>query len=310
MILELALASAFMAPPVCTPHTVTTRSGVAVMLNTDCTEAGTVTITTPPVSGTLPALPGLYTPAPGFHGVDHLFYTVTSAGGETSLPTAINLVVDDGPPSCTDGTATTPVNTPLKLAFPCTDPDGDPVIISAEDGAHGVVDPDSGPELTYTPERDFVGTDEISFTGKAGGFETATHKLTITVTAAVTPTATPVPTATPAPPAPAATPGPVADKTAPKLTVKAGKASIAKGVALTLTSDEAGTAKLTLTTGKNTSTASAKLVKGTAKVTLKLSANARKALKAKKRAKATLTVVATDAASNRATKKLSVTLKR
>ena len=49
---------------------------------------------------------------------------------------------------------------------------------------------------------------------------------------------------------------------------------------------------------------------GSTKVTFKLSAKARKALKSKKSVKARLTVVATDAAGNRATKELSVTLRR
>jgi hypothetical protein len=298
------------APPVCVPTTVATTPGVPVQLQTNCDQAGTATIVTPPVGGALVALPGLYTPFPGFHGTDHLFYTVTNAGGETSLQTAVNIVVN-GLPGCADGTATTEVGKPLKLAFPCSDPDGDAVMIRAEDGAHGVVDPDVGTQLTYTPDPGYVGTDEISFVGMEGGFSTPSRTLTITVT----PTATPTPTTTATPvPTPAVTatptPAPAADKTAPKLTVKAGQASIAKGIALTLTSDEAGTAKLTLTTGRNKSTANAKLITGTTKLTVKLSAKARKALKAKKRVKASLSVVAADAAGNQATWKVSLTLKR
>jgi hypothetical protein len=289
--------------------TVVTTPGVPVQLQTDCDQAGTVAIVTPPTGGALAGLPGQYTPFPGFHGTDHVLYTVTNAGGDTSQAAAVNIVVNSRP-ACTDGTATTEVSKPLKLTFPCTDPDGDVVLIRAEDGLHGVVDPHVGTQLTYTPEAGFAGTDEISFVGIDGAYQTATRTLTITVTpaatATATPTATPSATATPTPPPPARS----TDKTAPTVTVKAGKASIAKGVALTVTSDEAATAKLTLTTGKNTSAKTVTVVKGTTKVTIKLSAKARKALKNARRAKAKLTVVITDASGNAVTKTLSVTIKR
>jgi hypothetical protein len=292
-------------------------------LQTTCVDTGdnpTVTVVTPPIGGTLPALPGLYTPAPGFHGVDHLVYTVkNTTTGETSEQTTINIVVNTQP-TCSNGTATTSVNTPVKLAFPCNDPDGDSVLIRAENGQHGTVDPSVGTTITYTPEAGYIGTDEIEFVGMEGAFTTPTRKLTITVTATATPTATASPEATATPsatvaPAPTATPTPIVpgatDTAAPSITVKAtGKPSISKGVTFAVTSNEAGSAKLTLAVAKQTVSKSSKLVSGTTKVVLKLSAKARKALRAKKSVKGTLTVVASDGAGNRATKKLSVTLKR
>jgi large repetitive protein len=310
LIALFALAAAFAAPPVCTPTTVSATPGVPIQLQPTCDQAGTATITTAPIGGTLPGLPGTYTPFPGFNGVDHVLYTITNAGGETSEQTTINIVVNR-PPTCADGTAATEMNKPLNLVFPCSDPDGGSVLIRAEDGAHGVVDPHVGNQLTYTPDSGYVGTDEISFVAIEGATETASRTLTVTVTPAATATVTPTATATaPATATPVPTPAATAtpDKRAPTLTVKAGKASVAKGVTLTLKSDEAGTAKITLTAGKNTVTKTAKLVNGTAKTALKLSPKARKALK--KSVKAKLTVVATDAAGNRATKTLSLTLKR
>jgi hypothetical protein len=318
MIATLAAAFAVFgapaAPPICLPVTVRTTPGVPVQVQPSCSQAGTVAVKTQPTSGTLSGLPGTYTPSAGFRGVDHLTYTVTNAADETSEETSINLVVNSLP-TCSDGAATTEVNTPLKLTFPCSDPDGGTVLVRAEDGAHGAVDPDVGTVLTYTPEPGYVGTDEISFVGMDGAFVTAARTLTITITpnatATPTPTLPPVPSATATPtPQPPAPPSPLADRTAPAVTIKAGKASIAKGVALTLKSNEAGTAKLTLTAGRNRATKSAKLVNGTTKVTLKLSAKARKALKRKRSVKAKLHLVATDAAGNRTTKTLSLKLKR
>jgi len=312
------------APPTCTPATVTTAPGVAVAVAPNCQGAGanpTVTIDLAPIGGTLDGFPGTYRPSAGFNGVDHFRYTVTNTTtGETSAVTEVNIVVNSLP-TCSDGTATTPVNTPLVVAFPCTDPDGNAVLIHTGDGQHGTVDPAVGTRITYTPEPGFVGTDTLTFFGSDGAFQTAERTLTITVTAAATPaptaTATPDASSTPAPTATATpkplgspSPAPAGDTTAPTVTVKAGKASIAKGVALTFTSSELATAKLTLVAAKTTTSKTTALTRGTTKLTLKLSAKARKALKAFKTVKATLTLVATDAAGNRATKKLSVTLKR
>jgi hypothetical protein len=120
------------------------------------------------------------------------------------------------------------------------------------------------------------------------------------------------------------TPPAAADTTAPKTTAKAGSASIAKGVSLTLASNEAGTAKLTLSVDKATArklkldrkaegaviigSAAPKLVKGSVKFTVKLTAKARKALKRVHRLKAKLTIVATDASGNSSTTTLALFL--
>lgn len=318
-----ARAAIAAADPVCQPRTYTTRPGVAVAVDINCVDAGvapTVAITRTPIGGTLPALPGQYTPSPGFNGVDEVRYTVTNtATGLTSAETSINLVVNSLP-TCSNGTATTEVDKPLKLVFPCTDPDGNAVLIRAEHGAHGTVDPTVGTQITYTPAPGYVGTDEVSFVGMDGAFQTAPRTLVITITPAPVVTATPTPTVTATPdasvtPQPTAAPTPAppgggADTAGPAVTVKASKPSVAKGVALTLTSDEPAIAKLTLTAGKHKVATAATLKRGTTTVTLKLSARARKALKAKRAVKSTLTVVATDAAGNAATTKVAVTLKR
>jgi large repetitive protein len=309
---ESALAS---DPPMCTPATVVTVPGVPVDVRTNCVDAGlnpTVTVVTQPALGTLTGLPGQYVPSAGFHGVDHLSYTVTNtATGLTSAQTTINVVVNSLL-KCVDGTATTPVDTQLKLTFPCTDADTSTVLIRAEDGQHGIVDPDAGHELTYTPDPGYVGTDVITFVGVDGPFVTVEHTLTITVTPDPAASATPVVTASPTPSAsstPVPSTPPLADKTAPIVTVKATKTRIDKAITLTLKANEAGTAKLTITAGKNTAAKSIRFANGTTKVTIKLSAKARKALKNKKRVKARMTIVAADAAGNRTTKKLSLTLK-
>jgi hypothetical protein len=327
-----APATAAAAPPQCSGGTVAmTPNQPKTLAFPNCDGAGDnpmVSITTAPVGGTVIGNPFVYTPAPGFVGVDHFRYTVkNTTTGETSAEATVNLVVNT-PPACADATATTTPGQPLRIAFsafPCSDADGaGNLFIHTGDGAHGTVVSDFGTrEVTYTPEPGFAGVDEFTF--YAADSITQTPERTMRVTVAQPAQPTPTPTTTPAPGTPPP-PSVSADRTAPKTTAKAASASIAKGVALTLTSTEAGTAKLTLSVDKAgarklgldrkakgaviVGTATAKLVDGSSRLTVKLTAKARKALKRVSRLKAKLTIVSTDTAGNSTTASLAVVLKK
>jgi hypothetical protein len=273
----------------------------------------------------------VYTPPAGFVGVDHFTYTVTNtATNETSLPATVSVVVNT-PATCADAELTTPLDTPLRIpwkAFPCTDPDGQSLLIHADDNAaNGDVDDDFGTgTVTYTPNPGFTGTDEFTFHASDGVRNSPERTITVKVTPPVQadPSPTPAATVSPTPtPMPAGGGGaPAVDTTAPSVTLKAtGKATLANGVTLTLTSNEAVTTKATLTVDKATARkykldkrAKGPVTVGTAtaaasgKITIRLSAKARRAFKKAKRVKLTVTVVAADGAGNRTTKTLRVTL--
>jgi hypothetical protein len=240
----------------------------------------------------------------------------------------VNLLVDST--TCGDGTATTGVGQPLRIAFsvfPCSDADGGTMFIHTNDGAHGTVVSDfAALEVIYTPEPGFEGTDEFPFYGSDdAGLNTGTRTMRVTVAPPVQPTPTPAPTPIASGPSTSAPSPPAADTTAPKTTAKASAASIAKGVSLTLASNEAGTAKLTLSVDKATArklkldrkakgaviigTGTPKLVNGSVKFTVKLTAKARNRLKRVRKLNALLTVVATDAAGNSTTTTLTIVLK-
>lgn len=327
-------AAAAADPPQCSGGTVAmTPNQPKTLAFPNCDGAGdnpVVTITTPPTLGTVTGNPFVYTPAPGFKGVDHFLYSVkNTATGETSAQATVNLLVDTAP-TCGDGTATTGVGQPLRIAFsvfPCSDADGGTMFIHTNDGAHGTVVSDfAALEVIYTPEPGFEGTDEFPFYGSgSAGLNTGTRTMRVTVAPPVQPTPTPAPTPIASGPSTSAPSPPAADTTAPKTTAKASAASIAKGVSLTLASNEAGTAKLTLSVDKATArklkldrkakgaviigTGAPKLVKGSVKFTVKLTAKARKVLKRVRKLKAKLTVVATDPAGNSTTTTLAVLLK-
>jgi hypothetical protein len=327
-----AAAAARADPPQCSGGTVVVTPGQPKTLGfPSCDGAGdnpVVAVVTPPVGGTVTGNPFVYTPAPGFVGVDHFRYTVkNTTTGETSAEATVNLVVNT-PPACADGTATAIVGQPVRIAFstfPCSDADGSGnLLIHTNDGAHGTAVSDfGGREVVYTPEPGFAGVDEFTFYASDGIAQTATRTMRVTVGQPAQPTPTPTPT--PSTSDRTAPPPVSADTTAPKTTAKAVSASIAKGVTLTLASNEAGTAKVTLSVDKATArklkldrkakgavtigTGKPKLVNGSIKITVKLTAKARKALKRVRKLKAKLTVVATDAAGNSTTTTLAVVVR-
>jgi hypothetical protein len=328
-----APASARANPPQCSGGTVVVTPNQPKTLDfPSCDGAGTnpvITVVKPPIEGTVTGNPFVYTPAPGFIGVDDLRYTAkNTTTGETSAEATVNLVVNT-PPTCGDGTATAIVGQPLRIAFsafPCSDADDSgSLLIHTRDGAHGTAVSDfGGREVIYTPEPGFEGIDEFDFYATDSvSLPTATRTMRVTVAPAGQPIATPTPTPitsdrTPPPPV-------SADTTAPKTTAKAVSASIAKGLSLTLAANEAGTAKLTLSVDKATArklkldrkakgavtigTGTPKLVNGSVKFTVRLTAKARKRLKRVRKLKALLTVVATDAAGNSTTTTLTIVLK-
>jgi|GEM_PF-5180766 len=84
-------------------------------------------------------------------------------------------------PVGTDDTATTNEDTPVVIHVLTndTDPDNDPLSIgSFSHGAHGTVTQD-GDTLTYTPDQNYNGTDEFSYTTTDG---TLTDTATVTIT--------------------------------------------------------------------------------------------------------------------------------
>ena len=105
------------------------------------------------------------------------------------------------------------------------------------------------------------------------------------------------------------------------MTLKAKKATYAKGIPLTVNVDEGAKAALTISLdaknakkyklsrsiGKGSTNFTAA---GNKAVTLKLSSKARKAFKKLRQMKVTVTAVVTDAAGNKTTKTLKVTVKK
>ncbi|SFJ86891.1 hypothetical protein SAMN04488082_108139, partial [Desulfomicrobium apsheronum] len=123
-----------------------------------------------------------YTPVADYNGMDSFTYTVTdAASGETQIRTVnlnVTLVADIAADSVSTNADTSIITNVLgNDTF-----EGIPVV-SVENGdgpAHGVVTVNPDGTVTYTPDRDYFGPDEFTYTVTSGGVtETAVVSVTV-----------------------------------------------------------------------------------------------------------------------------------
>ncbi len=108
-----------------------------------------------------------------------------AAGHTRTVTLALNITGSiNHAPVGTDDTATTNEDTPVVIHVLTndTDPDNDPLSIgSFSHGAHGTVTLD-GDTLTYTPDQNYNGTDEFSYTTTDGTLASLTTHVYLTIT--------------------------------------------------------------------------------------------------------------------------------
>jgi len=145
----------------------------------------------------------IYTPNPGFSGVDTFQYQVNDNQLNTSLPATVTITVS---PVSPDNHA--PVATPLSLTVENTgvgqvlavgtDVNGDVLTFAiASQPSHGSVllFPDStGTQIVYSPDDGYVGPDSLTYTANDGVLDSEPATVTIDVTP---PRANSVPTSVP-----------------------------------------------------------------------------------------------------------------
>ena len=108
-----------------------------------------------------------YTPNGGFIGTDTMTVVVSDGNGGTDTVVVIVSVFPNDPPVADSDTlnTTTPEDTPLVICIGATDPNGDPVDVTAvingplNGGVSGLLDGDTC--FTYTPAQDWFGTDTM-----------------------------------------------------------------------------------------------------------------------------------------------------
>ena len=177
--------------PVATPQTVSLNEGTATAVvlsgtDVDSTIASFTVLTNPTngsLSGTAPNL--TYTPNAEFSGADSFTFSVTDNSGLDSAPATISLSVaaQNDVPVANPLTITTNEDTAVAVVLDASDLDG--TIAS-----YNVFDPNNGslsgeaPNLTYTPNPDFFGSDTFSYsaTDDQGGVSN-TASVSVTVNA-------------------------------------------------------------------------------------------------------------------------------
>ena len=110
--------------------------------------------------------------------------TVTASDGKGgTVSTTFNWTVTNPPPVAVNDTATTNEDTPVIIVVLAndTDPDGDPLTVTAAVAANGTVVINPNGTVTYTPNKDFNGTDTITYTISDGNGGTSTAQVTVTV---------------------------------------------------------------------------------------------------------------------------------
>ncbi|HEY3282683.1 MAG TPA: Ig-like domain-containing protein, partial [Armatimonadota bacterium] len=124
------------------------------------------------------------TPAKGQFGKATLTLTVTDAdGGTASSSFVVTVSAVNHAPIATPQTVTTAEDTPKAVTLSGTDQDpGDTLTFSVTaQPAHGTLS-GTAPALTYTPAKDFNGSDSFSFTVSDGKVTSAPAAVSITVT--------------------------------------------------------------------------------------------------------------------------------
>lgn len=133
------------------------------------------------ISGTAPAL--TYTPNDGYTGADTLRFTV-SDGLSASAVATVSLSVEqrNRPPVATAASVSTAEDSAVAIGLRGTDADGDRLTYEVTAGpGHGRLS-GTAPALTYTPDTDYTGPDELAFRVSDGQSTSAPATVSLTVT--------------------------------------------------------------------------------------------------------------------------------
>ena len=132
------------------------------------------------LAGTAPDL--IYTPAPGFNGVDAFDFTVSDGMVESAAATVSITVIQQTDPPIADAQAVaTDEDAALAVTLTATDPNGDPLTFSViSPPAHGSLG-GVAPNLTYTPDANYNGPDSFAFVANDGIVDSTPADVSIAV---------------------------------------------------------------------------------------------------------------------------------
>ena len=137
-----------------------------------------------PMQGSLTGTPPnvVYTPGPDFAGADRFTFTA-SDGATTSNEASVDVIVRavNDAPIAQSTTATTAEDVPVSVSLTGTDADGDTLSFAIVDPPANGTLTGAMPNLIYTPDPDFFGTDTWTFSAHDGQVSSSTATVTIEV---------------------------------------------------------------------------------------------------------------------------------
>ena len=146
----------------------------------------TFNVLTPPTNGTLTgATPNLvYTPNANFNGTDSFTFEA-SDGALNSAPATVSITVNpiNDAPTADPASVIIDEDGSAVVTLTANDPDGDTLTFSVVTQPTNGVLSGTAPNLTYTPNPDFEGTDSFTFEVTDGTVTSAVETISITVTA-------------------------------------------------------------------------------------------------------------------------------
>ena len=166
-----AAPSAYASPPTARTSTVSTREGVPVYVFLHAvdpeTDPLTYTTTSQPAHGSLgDCAPGycLYTPDPGFVGVDSFSWTASDATGTSSAATAAITVTKNIAPQALSQSVPVRSDGPFSFSLDWRDSDYTGVTFEVlTQPTHGELTGCEATYCTYTPDAGFTGSDSFTW---------------------------------------------------------------------------------------------------------------------------------------------------
>jgi len=142
------------------------------------------------LTGTAPSL--TYTPDDDFNGIDSFTFKVND-GSEDSNTATVSLTIDavNDAPVASDQSVTTDEDVPASITLVGTDVDDDDIVYTIASSPSDGSLTGTAPNLIYTPDADFTGSDSFTFNVNDGEYVSNTGTVTITVEVASEPVVDP-----------------------------------------------------------------------------------------------------------------------
>lgn len=183
-------------PPVANDDSPTTPYEQAVVINVTANDTDpegnlvqtSVSVTSPPASGTLNCVNNLctFTPANGFAGIVTFTYQVCDNVNQCDSAT-VTITVTNQPPTANNDTAGTQIGDPvvIDVVGNDSDPEGELDVATTnvtQNPANGTATCDDAGQCTYVPNANFVGSDQFTYEvcDNLGQCDTAIVTVTVT----------------------------------------------------------------------------------------------------------------------------------